>query len=135
MRLFDTTFLIDLIDGDKGAKALAERIDNEHGFNAISAVTVQEYLRGVYYLFSSSKVLKTKLERAESELRYFEIIPYSYDIARIAASIDAELARKGMIIGMADIIIAATALHLGLSVVTRDEEDFKRIQKIRVETY
>jgi len=135
MRLFDTAFIIDLIDGDKGAKALAEKIDYEQTFNAISVVTVQEYLRGIYYLFSNSKVLKAKLEKAESELQHFEIIPYSYDIAKIAASMEAELARRGIVIGMADAIIASTALHLGLKVVTRDLEHFKRIPKLIVETY
>ena len=94
MRLFDTTFIIDLVNGDEGAKVLAEKIDNEQTFNAISVVTVQEYLRGIYCLFSNAKVLKAKLERAESELQHFEIIPYSYDIAKLAASIETELARK-----------------------------------------
>jgi len=135
MRLFDTAFIIDLIDGDKGAKALAEKIDYEQTFNAISVVTVQEYLRGIYYLFLNSKVLKAKLEKAESELQHFEIIHYSYDIAKIAASMEAELARRGIVIGMADAIIASTALHLGLKVVTRDLEHFKRIPKLIVATY
>jgi predicted nucleic acid-binding protein len=135
MRIFDTTFIIDLVDGDESAKALAEKIDGEQGFNVISVVTVQEYLRGIYYLFSSTKVLKAKLEKAESELQRFEIIPYSYDIAKIAALMEAELARKGTVIGMADTIIAATALHLDLSVVTRDREHFERIPKINIETY
>ncbi len=135
MRLFDTTFIIDLVDGDEGAESFAERIDNEQSFNAISVVTVQEYLIGIYHLFSNLRVLKAKLEKAESELRHFEIIPYGYDIAKSAASIDAELARKGVIVGMADIIIAATARHFGLKVVTRDKEHFARIPKLAVETY
>lgn len=135
MRLFDTTFLIDLIDGDPDAKVLADRADREQAFNAISVVTAQEYLMGIYYLYSNSKVLKAKLEDAESELRHFEIVPYDYDIAKIAASMEAELARKGIVIGMADTIIAATALHLGLKVVTRNQEHFKRIPKITIETY
>ena len=135
MRLFDTTYIIDLVNDDNGAKALAERIDDERGFNAVSVVTAHEYLRGVYYLFSNSKVLRAKVERAESELQHFEIIPYSYDSAKIAASLEAELARKGIVIGMADTIIAATALHLGFTVVTRNQEHFKRIPKIAIETY
>lgn len=132
MKLFDTTFLIDLVDGDKGAKALAERVDNEHGFSAVSVVTVQEYLRGVYFLFSNSKAIRTKLEKTESELRHFEVISYNYDIAKVAASLDAELASKGVVIGMADIIISATALHLGLTLVTRNRKHFERIPKIRI---
>jgi tRNA(fMet)-specific endonuclease VapC len=68
-------------------------------------------------------------------LQHFEIIQYSYDIAKIAASVDAELARKGVVISMADTIIAATAIHLGLRVVTRNKEHFERIPNITVETY
>ena len=136
MRLFDTTFLIDLVDGDEGAKDLAQRVDEQQTLKAISVITAHEYLRGVYYLFGDNpKLLQSKLASAESELRHFEIIPYSYDLAKRSAFIEAELARAGIAIGLADTIIASTALHFNLMLVTRDTQHFKRIPKIKVEEY
>lgn len=136
MRLFDTTFLIDLVDGDEGAKDLAKRVDEQQTFKAISVITVHEYLRGVSYLFGGNpKLLQSKLASAESELRHFEIIPYSYDVAKRSAFIEAELARAGIAIGLADTIIASTALHFNLTLVTRDMQHFKRIPRVKLEEY
>ena len=136
MRLFDTTLLIDLVDGDEGAKDLAQRVDEEQTFKAISAITAHEYLRGVYYLFRDNhKLLQSKLASAESELRHYEIIPYSYDVAKRSAFIESELATASISIGLADTIIASTALHFNLTLVTRDTQHFKRIPKVKVEEY
>lgn len=136
MSLFDTTFLIDLIHGDEGAKELAQRVDERQTLKAISVVTAHEYLRGIYQLFGENhKLLQSKLASAESELRHFEIIPYSYDVAKRSALMESELAKAGIIIGLADTLIASTALHFNLTLVTRDTQHFKRIPKVKVEKY
>lgn len=136
LRIFDTTFLIDLVKGDEGAIRKAREVDAESTFKAISVVTVHEYLRGIYYLFSHKKnLLKFKLERAEAELIRFEILPYTYEIAKTAAEIDAALALSGRSISFSDTIIAATALHYKLKLVTRNIEHFSRIPKLTTETY
>jgi predicted nucleic acid-binding protein len=136
LKIFDTTFLIDLVKGDKGAIKKAKEIDEQGTFKAISVVTVHEYLRGIYYLFShDKKLLKNKLEKAEAELIRFEILPYTYDVAKTAAEIDAQLARNGQIISFSDTIIAATAIHYKLTLVTRNTEHFSRILNLQIETY
>ncbi len=136
MKIFDTTFLMDLVKGDKGAKQKAKEIDEQGTFKAISVVTVHEYLRGIYYLFShDKKLLKTKLEKSEAELARFEILPYTYEIAKTAAEIDAQLAKNGQTISFSDTILAATAIHYKLTLVTRDTENFSRIQNLQIETY
>ena len=136
MRLFDTGFLIDLVDGDEGAVKKATQVDEEKTFSAISVVTVHEYLRGIFYLHSRKPaVLEEKLRRAESDLARFEILPYTYDIARAAAEIDAGLTKRGISLSFADVIIASTALHYRLTVVTRNIEHFRRVPKLSVEVY
>ncbi len=136
LKIFDTTFLMDLVKGDKGAKQKAKEIDEQGTFKAISVVTVHEYLRGIYYLFShDKKLLKTKLEKSEAELARFEILPYTYEIAKTAAEIDAQLAKNGQTISFSDTILAATAIHYKLTLVTRDTENFSRIQNLQIETY
>jgi len=135
LRLFDTTYLIDLINGDEGAVKKAEEVDVEGLFKAISIVTAHEYLRGVYYLYMHERKLESKLRRAEAELSRFEIISYTYDMAKVAAKIDAILISEGISISFADIIIAATALHYKLTLVTRNIDHFKRIPELNIETY
>jgi len=136
LKLFDTTFLIDLISGDDDAKRKAEEVDAEVIFKAVSTITAHEYLRGVYYIYLHSKsLLESKLKRAEAELARFEILPYTYEIAKTAAEIDATLTRKGQSIGLSDVILAATALYYKLTLVTRDTEHFKRIPNLKIETY
>jgi len=136
LRLFDTSFLIDLVNGDEGAVKKAEEVDAEALFKAVSTVTVHEYLRGIYYLYGrNEKLLESKLKRAEAELARFEVLPYTYEIAKAAAEIDANLALKGVSISLADVIIAATALHYKLTLVTRNIEHFKGITGLNIETY
>ena len=136
MKLFDTSFLIDLVSGDEGAKNKAKEVDAEVIFKAISTITAHEYLRGIYYLYSHNKPLLTsKLRKAEAELTRFEILPYTYEIAKTAAEIDATLTRKGQIISIADTILAATAIYYKLALVTRNPQHFSRIQNLKTETY
>ena len=136
LRLFDTAFIIDLVNGDEGATRKAEEVDAEGLFKSISIVTVHEYLRGVYYLYMhDKKLLESKLKRAEAELVRFEILPYTYEVAKIAAEIDAALVIEGVSISLADVIIAATTLHYELTLVTRNIEHFKKIPKLSIETY
>lgn len=136
MRLFDTDFLIDLVDGDQEADEKARLVDEEETLNAISITTVHEYLRGIFHLYSKDEeLLQEKLKRAEAELARFKPLPYTYEIAKTAAEIDAKLMKKGTPLSFPDIVIAATALHHKLSLVTRNVKHYEKIPDLKVETY
>jgi len=102
---------------------------------AISVVTVHEYLRGIFYLYVDTPKLLDKLKRAEAELRAFEIIPYTYEVAYKAAEVDAMLVKKGRVLSFPDVAIAATALHHNLILVTRNVKHFQDIPGLKVESY
>ncbi len=74
-------------------------------------------------------------EKAERELERFEILPYTIEIAKLAAKIDAELTRRGTPISFADVMIAATSLHHGLTLVSRNVKHFVRIQNLKIRQY
>ncbi len=135
MRLFDTTFLIDLVNKDPGAGELARKTDQEQSFAAISVITLYEYLRGVYYVYYSSKQLEEKVESANRDLAAFQIIPLTDKIARESSQLQATLEHMGKILGINDLYVAASALSLKLILVTRNVEDFKRVPNLRIETY
>jgi tRNA(fMet)-specific endonuclease VapC len=62
----------------------------------------------------------------------FAIYPMDADIALRVGSLDADMQAAGQKIGLPDIVIAATALHLGFSVATRNARDFQRVPGLRI---
>ncbi len=135
MRLFDTTFLVDLVNDDNGAARLAERIDAEKSFKAISVITVYEYLLGVHSIYSSTRQLPEKLDTANRDLGRFEALPLTSQIAQESSKIQAASQRRGRMLGINDLYIASTALAFKLTLVTRDLRDFKRVPGLKTETY
>jgi tRNA(fMet)-specific endonuclease VapC len=134
MPLFDTGYLIDLTNGDLGAVAMAKQVDSGSDIKAISVVTVHEYLRGVFYHHMEKKTLKSKLSKALIDLAHFDQLDYTSKVAREAARIDASLYRHGKKIPYADVIIAATAKHHNLPLITRDSH-FDSVSELIVIEY
>lgn len=135
MRLFDTTYIVDLTNEDAGAAALAKTVDEERGSAAISVISIHEYLFGVCYRYNKDERLKAKLASAKKDLSRFVTLPLTEEIAQLSAELHAELEHKGVTIGMNDVYIAATALHYKLRLVSRDLRHFKRIPALKAETY
>ena len=134
MPLFDTGYLIDLTNGDLGSVAMAKQVDSGSDVKAISVVTVHEYLRGVFYYHMEKKTLESKLTKALIDLAHFDQLDYTSEVAREAARIDANLYRHGKKIPYADVIIAATAKHHNLPLITRDSH-FDSVSELIVIEY
>jgi len=137
VRLFDTTFVVDLVNGEPGAVRVAEVVDEEASLAAISVVTVHEYLFGIHFRYGSEgrDLLQKKLASARNDLDRFESIPLSREVVETSAGIHAELARLGKQIGINDAYIAATGIRYGLTIVTRNKSHFERVPKLAVEDY
>ena len=136
MWLADTTFIIDLINDDKEAVKIAKDLDSKRSIVFISAITIQEYLRGIYYLFGHKPdQINEKLSKAEGDLARFSGLDVNYNIAKAAAKIDAELTRNGEQIGYADVLIGATAQFYQLILLTRNKNHFERIPRIQIQIY
>jgi len=91
----DITYLIDLINNDPGAVKVAEEMDLLGERVGLSVISVEEYVRGVYYLYWDDKeLLKKKIADAENDLRAFEIIPLTYNIVLKAAEMEVSLMKK-----------------------------------------
>jgi len=134
--LADTTFIIDLVNNDEGAVKMAAKIDNMRSIVFISAITIQEYLRGIYYLFGDKpNQIDKKLSKAEGDLARFSGIDLNYNVAKSAAKIDADLTRNGEQIGYADVLIGATAQFYQLILLTRNKDHFERIHGLKIDLY
>jgi len=103
---------------------------NQHGSFTISLITRYEILRGL-------KATNAAVQLASFETRcsYHKILPITDDLIVIASNIWADLKQTGQPIGDIDPIIAATALHHGLSLATGNVAHFSRIPGLTVEDW
>jgi predicted nucleic acid-binding protein len=70
----------------------------------------------------------------ERFLRYLEYVHPGPETARRAGQLRAEASRGGFTLGLADALIAASAIDLDATVLTRNVRDFA-LTPVRVETY
>lgn len=103
-------------------------IDQELFF--ISVVTIAELLDGIERLAQSKR--RKDLEKwffGEVYSRFKDrILPIDDHVAKEWAYLNAFLLRKGKIVGVQDLYIAATAKSQGFAIVTRNTKDFENTQ-------
>jgi tRNA(fMet)-specific endonuclease VapC len=68
-------------------------------------------------------------------LRHVAVLDYPSDAALDYAAIRADLKKRGAMIGGNDLLIAAHARCLGLTLVTNNVREFSRVQSLRVENW
>ena len=61
------------------------------------------------------------------------VIAFDLNVARVHASLWADLAKRGVAIGERDLMIGATAIAKDCAIVTRDERSFAKIPGLKVE--
>ena len=97
----------------------------------LSSITVAELFFGA----EKSKAKKKNWEIVESFVSTFEIIPFDGESSRIYAKIRASLEEAGTPIGPMDLLIASISLANDFVLVTNNIKEFKRIKKIRLESW
>ena len=65
----------------------------------------------------------------------FATIPFGRDAEEIYGRLRAELARQGTLIGPNDLLIGATALAHGLTLVTHNVREFRRLPDMQIEDW
>ena len=65
----------------------------------------------------------------------FATMPFDRDAEEIYGRLRAELARQGNLIGPNDLLIAATALAHGLTLVTHNVREFRRLPDLQIEDW
>lgn len=58
--------------------------------------------------------------------------PFSSEMGALAAKIDADMKKAGLVIATADLLIGITALHYGYAIGTRNVRHFKMIPGLKV---
>jgi len=133
--ILDSSVLIAAERHRENLETLIERLrltlgDTE---SAISAITLIELTHGIYRA-------KTQADRHRRRAFTEDIVeglivhPVSLAIARLAGQIEGEQAAKGISIAVEDLIIGATALHLGFDVATLNAKHFRLIPGLKILT-
>jgi predicted nucleic acid-binding protein len=98
---------------------------------APNAVGLTELVHGLYR--APTAEMRIRRESFLNELLAdLTIYPYTKEAALLAGKLDAEQQSRGVIIPFADLLIGATALALGYSVLTVNVRHFERIPGLRM---
>ena len=97
----------------------------------LSTVTVAELLHGA----EKSQYPEKTLHTVENFLSRLVVLDYDYAAAGQYGDIRASLERKGTLIGVNDLHIAAHARSRGLILVTNNLREFERVEGLRVENW
>jgi len=128
--LLDTNICI-YIANQKPAGVLARLEGLKPGDVGMSIIT---YLELVYGAWKSQR-RETNLQRIQNLERIIPVLPLDTKAARHYGQMRAELQRKGAPIGAYDLLIAAHALSLGLTLVTNNAREFRRVPQLIVENW
>ncbi|KOX92805.1 hypothetical protein AMS69_10100 [Haloarcula rubripromontorii] len=129
--ILDTSFLIDLMNGQSDAVTQAGQLDAMPVVERIPAQVVYELYVGVGY----TETPDAEVEKIQSILDTRPIEETTPEIARLAGRINGSLKREGEQVSTGDMLIGATARHFGEPVVTGNPADFEPIPDIDIERY
>jgi tRNA(fMet)-specific endonuclease VapC len=127
--LLDTNILSDLIRHPQGL--VANRITTVGEDAVCTGIVVAAELR-----FGAEKSGSPRLaDRVDLILSALDILPLESPADRHYGKIRQQLTRQGIPIGPNDLLIAAQALALDLTVVTANVREFSRVPGLRVENW
>lgn len=98
---------------------------------AISSITLSELLYGA----EKSQNIDKNLEAIEEFISHLDVLPYDAKASQHYGQIKAALEKKGEIIGENDIHIVAHAISQGLTLVTNNLREFKRVHNLAFENW
>ena len=128
--LRDTSFLIDLMNGDEDAVAKARELEQDLVQQRLSSMTLFELTYGIQRATDSD----TEHERVEQALASKPVHPADTAVMRKAGRLAVDLQNEGAPVGNGDVIIGATADVVDEPVLTRNVEDFERLG-VEIKTY
>ena len=126
----DTDILSEFLRGNSKVIAKVDEHLKEFGFISLSIITYYEILNGLLY-----KDARKQLIRFENFVALNKVIPLTLRTAKIAATIQADLRKKGTEIGHTDTLIAGIAIASGMQLITNNTDHFKRIKGLQIDNW
>ena len=130
MYILDTNTLIYFFKGmGNVANSLLNKPPNQIG---IPAIVIYELELGIA---KSAISLEGRVLQLKNLTSVVNVLPFGADEAKFAATIRADLEKKGTPIGPYNILIAGTALSANGILVTHNTAEFERIEGLKLEDW
>ncbi len=113
--LLDTTIIIEHLRGNTKVSSCLEEIGIKGDIAGCCCINIAEVYTGV------KEKEKEKTDRFIESLYYFEV---TKEVARLAGKLKQKYAGKGKTLSIADVIIAATAMVYGLTLITKNVKHY-----------
>lgn len=97
---------------------------------ALSIISLAELSEGVQY----SRDPEQSQQALEAFLEDVSVLGIDEEICRIFGRERGRLRKEGKLIGDFDLLIAATGLHYGLTVLTNNRTHFERVEGLQIES-
>jgi tRNA(fMet)-specific endonuclease VapC len=131
--ILDSSVVIDAERRGETVEQLIQRVVTAAGDQeaALSAVGLTELIHGLYRAKTPSLRLRRQ-SFLDELLTDLTVYPYTKQTALLAGQLDGEQQSKGVVIPFADLLIGATALSLGYSVLTANLRHYRLIPGLAV---
>ncbi|QZX98338.1 type II toxin-antitoxin system VapC family toxin [Halobaculum rubrum] len=127
----DTSFLIDVLNGDTDALDVLDLLERESRPEKVASITSLELYEGVHRSDRPEEEKREVLRVLDSK----HAIPADHGVMKRAGELSGTLIANGDRIDREDCIIAATAIRENEPVLTRNVSHFERIPNLDIETY
>ena len=131
MFVLDTDILVGFLRGKKDAIKKIEELYKVNSTISVSVLSVFELVEGAYLSFHREKTLNSVF----SLLNNLNIVDLNKPVSVLAGEISAHLKDKGLIIGVGDILIGATAINSNSTLITKNKNHFERIPELKLEVW
>jgi tRNA(fMet)-specific endonuclease VapC len=131
--ILDSSILVAAERGSESVSAILRRVQAAQGEteSGLSVVTIIELTHGIYR--AKSDIDRERRRTFTEELcRDITVYPVTVEIAQLAGKVEGEQAAQGVSIAFEDLLIGATALHLGYAVATLNVRHFRLIPGLSV---
>jgi tRNA(fMet)-specific endonuclease VapC len=127
--ILDTNIVSDLIRSPNGF--IREKIEAL----GVSAVCINIIIAAEIRFGCAKRGSPRLTKQANAILAVLPIVPLEEPVDLVYGDVRQQLETQGQVIGPNDLLIAAHAKQLDLTLVTANEEEFKRVADLRVENW
>jgi predicted nucleic acid-binding protein len=113
--LLDTSIIIDAINDRRGRRQLLSDLLDQGNTLGCCPINITEIYAGL----RSGEEHSTR-----NFLRSLNLYPLTWPVAELAGLLKRDYSRKGKTLNLGDVIIAATAIHHSLTLLTDNVKDF-----------
>ena len=125
-----------LIAAERDAKPVSDlllELEQKHGETevVISSITVIELEHGLHRA-NTPALARQRRAYLDTIFLAIPVEPFTKQMGQLAAKIDADAKRTGLVIPFEDLLIGVTALHFGYGIGTRNLRHFRMIPDLNV---